>query len=99
MEAYNKRLNKMVIDHAMKIKEEQKNTIVALKKMFFIHFPNLEPTFKNVAYNCRFLAQALEFSDKYEKQINQNFIANIYRCNSQRRYCDFSELLCHVWSK
>ena len=36
-----------------------------------------EVTFKNVAYNCRFLAQALEFSDKYEKQINQNFIANI----------------------
>ena len=77
MEAYNKRLNKMVIDHAMKIKEEQKNTIVALKKMFFMHFPNLEPTFKNVAYNCRFLAQALEFSEKYEKEINQNFISII----------------------
>ena len=74
MEAYNKRLNKMVIDHAIKIKEEQKNTIVALKKMFFLHFPELESTFKNVAYNCRFLAQALEFSDKYEKEINQNFI-------------------------
>ena len=77
MEAYNKRLNKMVKDHAIKIKEEQRNTIVALKKMFFLHFPELEVTFKNVAYNCRFLAQALEFSDKYEKQINQNFIANI----------------------
>ena len=74
MEAYNKRLNKMVIDHAIKIKEEQRNTIVALKKMFFLHFPALEATFKNVAYNCRFLAQALEFSDKYEKEINQNFI-------------------------
>ena len=77
MEAYNKRLNKMVIDHAIKIKEEQRNTIVALKKMFFMHFPMLEPTFKNVAYNCRFLAQALEFSDKYEKEINQNFINSI----------------------
>ena len=77
MEAYNKRLNKMVKDHAIKIKEEQRNTIVALKKMFFLHFPELEATFKNVAYNCRFLAQALEFSDKYEKQINQNFINNI----------------------
>ena len=77
MESYNKRLNKMVKDHAIKIKEEQRNTIVALKKMFFLHFPELEQTFKNVAYNCRFLAQALEFSDKYEKQINQNFINNI----------------------
>ena len=77
MEAYNKRLNKMVKDHAIKIKEEQRNTIVALKKMFFLHFPEMESTFKNVAYNCRFLAQALEFSDKYEKQINQNFIGNI----------------------
>ena len=77
MESYNKRLNKMVKDHAIKIKEEQRNTIVALKKMFFLHFPELEKTFKNVAYNCRFLAQALEFSDKYEKQINQNFINNI----------------------
>ncbi len=77
MEAYNKRLNKMVIDHAIKIKEEQRNTIVALKKMFFMHFPKMEPTFKNVAYNCRFLAQALEFSDKYEKEINQNFIDSI----------------------
>lgn len=74
MEAYNKRLNKMVIDHAIKIKEEQRNTIVALKKMFFLHFPELELTFKNVGYNCRFLAQALEFTDKYEKEINQNFI-------------------------
>ena len=74
MENYNKQLNKMVIDHAIKIKEEQRNTIVALKKMFFLHFPDSESTFKNVAYNCRFLAQALEFSEKYEKVINQNFI-------------------------
>lgn len=74
MENYNKQLNKMVKDHAMKIKEEQRNTIVALKKMFFLHFPDSEATFKNVAYNCRFLAQALEFSEKYEKVVNQNFI-------------------------
>lgn len=30
-----------------------------------------------MAYNCRFLAQALEFSDKYEKQINTTFIESI----------------------
>ena len=77
MENYNKQLNKMVKDHAMKIKEEQRNTIVALKKMFFLHFPDSEATFKNIAYNCRFLAQALEFSEKYEKVINQNLIDNI----------------------
>lgn len=77
MEAYNKRLNKMVHDHVMKIKEEQKNTIISLEKLFFLHFPEEEMKFKNMAHNCRFLAQALEFSEKYEKQINQNFIDTI----------------------
>lgn len=74
MTAYNKRLNKMVQDHVMKIKEEQKNTIISLEKLFFLHFPEEEAKFRNVAHNCRFLAQALEFSEKYEKKINQTFI-------------------------
>ena len=76
-EEYNKKLNKMVKEHVMRIKEEQKNTIRALEKMFFFHFPEKEESFKNMAYNCRFLAQALEFSDKYEKQINTTFIESI----------------------
>lgn len=74
MTAYNKRLNKMVQDHVMKIKEEQKNTLISLEKLFFLHFPQEEQRFRNVAHNCRFLAQALEFSEKYEKRINQTFI-------------------------
>lgn len=77
MEGYNKKLNKMVKEHVMRIKEEQKNTIRALERMFFLHFPKKEATFKNMAYNCRFLAQALEFSEKYEKQINATFIESI----------------------
>lgn len=76
-EDYNKKLNKMVKEHVMRIKEEQKNTIRALERMFFLHFPEKEATFKNMAYNCRFLAQALEFSEKYEKQINAIFIDSI----------------------
>lgn len=77
MEGYNKKLNKMVKEHVMRIKEEQKNTIRALEKMYFLHFPESEETFKNMAYNCKFLAQALEFSEKYEKQINAIFIESI----------------------
>lgn len=76
-EGYNKKLNKMVKEHVMRIKEEQKNTIRALERMFFMHFPENEVSFKNMAYNCRFLAQALEFSEKYEKQINAIFIDSI----------------------
>lgn len=77
MTAYNKRLNKMVQDHVMKIKEEQRNTLISLEKLFFLHFPDEEPRFRNIARNCRFLAQALEFSEKYEKKINQTFIEYI----------------------
>ncbi len=76
-EGYTKKLNKMVKEHVMKIKEEQKNTIRALEKMFFLHFPEREASYRNVAYNCRFLAQALEFSEVYEKQINTVFIDSI----------------------
>lgn len=76
-EEYTKKLNKMVKDHVIRIKEEQKNTIRALEKMFFLHFPEKEATFKNMAHNCRFIAQALEFSEKYEKQINATFIDSI----------------------
>lgn len=74
MTAYNKRLNKMVQDHVIKIKEEQRNTILSLEKLFFVHFPEDEKRFKNMAFNCRFLAQALEFSEKYEKKISPSFI-------------------------
>ncbi len=77
MEGYNKKLNKMVKEHVIRIKEEQKNTIRALEKMYFLHFPESEEIFKNMAYNCKFLAQALEFSEKYEKQINAIFIESI----------------------
>lgn len=74
MTAYNRRLNKMVQDHVMKIKEEQRNTILSLERMFLFHFPEDEKRAKNIAYNCRFLAQALEFSDKYEGKISPSFI-------------------------
>lgn len=73
-EGYNKKLNKMVKDHVMRIKEEQKNIIRALEKLFFFHFPDKEASLKNTAYNCRFIAQALEFSEKYEEEINAGFI-------------------------
>ncbi|MBQ6814355.1 MAG: response regulator [Lachnospiraceae bacterium] len=75
--AYNKRLNKMVQDHVIKIKEEQRNTLLSLEKIFFFHFPEEEKRIKNLARNCRFLAQALEFSDKFESLINQTFIDSI----------------------
>ncbi len=76
-EDYNKKLNKMIKEHVIRIKEEQKNIIRALVKLFFFHFPEKEATLKNTAYNCRFIAQALEFSEKYEKQINTVFIESI----------------------
>ena len=41
----------MVKDHVMRIKEEQKNIIRALEKLFFFHFPDKEASLKNTAYN------------------------------------------------
>lgn len=76
-EDYNKKLNKMVKDHVIRIKEEQKNTIRALEKLFFLHYPERESAYRNIAYNCRFIAQALEFSEKYESQINAVFVDSI----------------------
>ncbi len=74
MESYNKNLNKLIQDHAIKIKEEQRNSLVALLKMYYMRYPKEEKRLSNIAYNCKFLAQALEFSDKYENQITPTFI-------------------------
>lgn len=74
MESYNKNLNKLIQDHAIKIKEEQRNSLIAVLKMYYLRYPKEEKRLDNIAYNCKFLAQALEFTAEFESQITPVFL-------------------------
>ncbi len=74
MESYNKNLNKLIQDHAIKIKEEQRNSLISVLKMYYLRYPKEEKRLANIAYNCKFLAQALEFTTEFESQITPSFL-------------------------
>ncbi len=74
MESYNKNLNKLIQDHAIKIKEEQRNSLIAVLKMYYLRYPKEEKRLANIGYNCKFLAQALELSEEFENQITPVFL-------------------------
>lgn len=76
LEAYNKRLHKMMEDQIRRISEEQKHLILAVAKLY--EEENATSSFlDDVAFNARLLAQSLQFSPQYEKEISGSFIEDI----------------------
>ena len=77
IENYNRRLNLVVNEQMKKIEEEKKNMLYAIAKIAekSVHFT--ENHMENVRENARVLAQALQFSPKFEKQVSNAFIETI----------------------
>ncbi len=77
LEIYNKRLYKMVNEQIKKITEEEKNFIYALAMLSESKEDPSGTHIRNVGRNCKLLAQSLQFSPKFEKEITNSFISTI----------------------
>ncbi len=77
LEQNNKRLHKMVSDQLKMIQNEQKNMIYALAKLSETRDESIGNHLENVGKNCKLLAQSLQFSPVFEKEITQSFIETI----------------------
>ncbi len=77
LEMYNKRLYKMVNEQIKKITEEEKNFIYALAMLSESKEDPSGTHIRNVGRNCKLLAQSLQFSPKFEKEITNSFISTI----------------------
>lgn len=74
---YNRRLHKMMSDQIRKVTEDQKNLIYALVRLAETREDPTGTHMENVAANARLLAQSLQFSLQYEKEVSNNFIDDI----------------------
>jgi len=77
LEDNNKRLYKMVTDQIKLIQNEKKNMIYALAKLSESRDNAMGDHIKNIGKNCKLLAQSLQFSPVFEKEISQTFIDTI----------------------
>mgnify|MGYP000149190797 CR=1 FL=1 len=75
LEDSNRRLSIIVSEQAKKYDEEQKRLLKALAKITEgSNATGMTKHLENVAYNARLLAQALNFTEKYENQISKTYI-------------------------
>ncbi len=77
LEENNKRLHKMVNDQIKMIQNEQKNLIYALAQLSEARDDAVGDHLNNIGRNCKLLAQSLQFSPVFEKEITQSFIEEI----------------------
>ena len=77
LEVYNKRLHKMVNEQIKKITEEEKNFMYALAMLAESKEDRNGAHVRNIGRNCKLLAQSLQFSPKFEKEITNSFISTI----------------------
>ena len=77
LEDYNKRLHKMMKDQIDKITDDQRFLIYGLVKLAETREDPTGTHMINVSENARFLAQSLQLSPKYEKEVSNSFIDDI----------------------
>ena len=77
LENYNKRLHKTMMEQVKKVSDDQKNLIFSLVKLAESREDPSGMHIENVSYNARLLAQSLQFSLNYEKEISNSFIEEI----------------------
>ena len=77
LEVYNKRLHKMVNEQIKKITEEEKNFMYALAMLAESKEDRNGAHVRNIGRNCKLLAQSLQFSPKFEREITNSFISTI----------------------
>ncbi len=77
LEMSNRRLHTVISSQARRIEDEQKNILSALAALTEERDAETDNHMQNVAYNCRMLAQALQFSPEFDEDISESFIDNI----------------------
>lgn len=77
LELSNRRLHSVISSQARRIEEEQKNILYALAALSEEKGASSVHHLENVAYNCRLLAQSLQFSPGYSEEISEAFIDTI----------------------
>ncbi len=74
----NRRLNKIISEQSVKFEEEQKRLLKAIAKLAeSSEYVGMAHHIDNVCANARLLAQALNFTDKYENRISSSYIEAI----------------------
>lgn len=74
LEAYNKKLNKIINDQIRKIYDEQKNLILGITKMLVKRNTAKASHMERVGKNSRLLALSLQLSPKFRDQITNSFV-------------------------
>lgn len=77
LEMSNSRLNRLVVEQNKKIEEEKKHLLLALAKVSESRDNLTKNHISNVQYNSRILAQGLQLSTQFEKEISNWFIETI----------------------
>ncbi len=75
LEMSNRRLHSVISSQARRIEDEQKNILYALAAL--TEEQDSADHMENVAYNCRMLAQSLQFSPEFTEEISEGFINTI----------------------
>lgn len=78
LEENNRRMKKVISEQAQKMEEEQRRFFKALTKIAESNkYIGEGKHIENVSVNARLLAQALNFTDRYENQISNAFVESI----------------------
>lgn len=77
LELSNRRLHSVISSQARRIEEEQKNILYALATLTEGKDTDTRYHLDNVAYNCRLLAQSLQFSPEFSEEVSESFIDTI----------------------
>ncbi len=77
LEMSNRRLHSVISSQARRIEDEQKNILYALAALTEQRDSDTAGHMENVAYNCRLLAQSLQFSPEFTEEISEGFIDTI----------------------
>lgn len=77
LEQYNKRMHRLVKEQSLRIEQEHRSMLGIFTDLVEERDASASQHNEHVSYNSRLLAQAMQFSDKFEKQINAEFIDNI----------------------
>ncbi|MCM1568839.1 MAG: response regulator [Roseburia sp.] len=77
MADYNRRMHKLVENQKKQLEQVQKNILLALANIMARRDEGMERHLENVGYNCRLLAQGLQFIPKYESEITDEFVETI----------------------
>ncbi len=77
LELTNRRLSSVINSQSRRIEDEQKNILYALATLAQGKDESVTNHLEHVSYNCRLLAQSLQFSPSFTEEISESFIDTI----------------------